>query len=546
MNKAPVFTNFLKSALLSQTARWQQVAKNQGGETLGPWLPAMQPNDAIDAFIEAMGRSFASPMPGDPLAFVDFSKSTFVQAGSATTGLTYYDLELGAKFLYPVLTPLRNEIPRTSGKGGIQANWRAVTGINTTGIRGAVSPGNRNAYQVISTQDYTAAYKGFGGETSVQFEAQYAGAGFDDIRAIAAKVGLEQVMLSEEYEILGGNASIPLGQAAAPTVSPLTSGGSLVDATYSVIVAPLAFDGVFYGSVAGGVQGVITRSNAGNSSDTFGGGTGKLSNNTTAVVTGGGGAGSLTATVPVVNGAVGYAWFWGTSGSEVLGAITTINSIAILANATGTQTAASLGTGDNSQNTLEFDGLLTQAFKPGSNAYVAVQPTGTAGVGTPLTADGEGGVSEIDALLKDRWDNYRLSPDTMWVNSQEALNISRKILQGGTNAAQRFVIATDQANVRGGIMARSYLNKFSMAGPKDVEIRLHPNMPAGTILFTSRTLPYPLSGVPTVMQMRMRQDYYQIQWPLTTREWQYGVYADGVLQHYFPPSMGVITNIGNG
>jgi len=36
------------------------------------------------------------------------------------SGLTYYDLELGAKFLYPVLTPLRNMIPRVSGKGGIQ------------------------------------------------------------------------------------------------------------------------------------------------------------------------------------------------------------------------------------------------------------------------------------------------------------------------------------------------------------------------------------------------------------------------------------------
>jgi hypothetical protein len=98
------------------------------------------------------------------LAFL--AKSTFAQSGSATSGLTYYDLELGAKFLDPVLTPLRNEIPRVSGKGGIQAAWRAVTGINTTGLRIGVSAGNRGGVQAVSTQDYTAAYKGIGIEAS--------------------------------------------------------------------------------------------------------------------------------------------------------------------------------------------------------------------------------------------------------------------------------------------------------------------------------------------------------------------------------------------
>jgi hypothetical protein len=64
------------------------------------------------------------------------------------------------------------------------------------------------------------------------------------------------------------------------------------------------------------------------------------------------------------------------------------------------------------------------------------------------------------------------------------------------------------------------------------------------ILFTSQTIPYPISGVGNVMQVRTRQEYYQIEWPLRTRKYEYGVYADEVLQHYFPPSMGVIANIG--
>ena len=64
---------------------------------------------------------------------------TFTESSSPASGLTFYDLELGAKFLYPVLTPLRNMIPRVSGKGGIQPAWRAITQINATGLRFGVS-----------------------------------------------------------------------------------------------------------------------------------------------------------------------------------------------------------------------------------------------------------------------------------------------------------------------------------------------------------------------------------------------------------------------
>jgi hypothetical protein len=511
------------------------------------WLPSLPIDTTVDSFLAAMDAAMKAPIPGHPLLMQQMEKSTFAQPGSATSGINYYDLELGAKFLYPVLTPLRNEIPRVSGKGGIQANWRAVTGVNTSGLRIGVSGGNRGGVQAVTTQDYTAAYKGIGIETTVDFEAQYAGMGFDDVRGIAAKVGLEACMLGEELLILGGNNSLALGATPTPSLTSSTSGGSLTNAfgTYSVIAVALSLDGVVNGSVAGGIQGSITRTNADGSSDTFGGGAAQKSAAATTTI-GSGSTGSIAATVAAVNGAMGYAWFWGASGAEVLGAITTINSLVITANAAGTQTAASLGGSDNSTNSLVFDGLLTQALKSGSNAYVAAQATGTAGTGTPLTSDAAGGIVEIDAALKNRWDLYRLSPDTIWANSQEAINISKKIVTGSTTAAQRFVFESVQDAIGGGIMVRSYLNRFSMGGPKDLQIRIHPNMPAGTILMTSKTLPYPVSNVGNVMQVRTRQDYYQIEWPLKARRWESGVYADEVLQHYFPPSMVVITNIGNG
>jgi len=491
---------------------------------------------------QAIRKAQAAPQ-FDP-RFAGLEKSTFAQSSSPTSGLTYYDLEAGAKLLFPVLTPLRNSIPRVSGRGGVQAAWRAITAINSTGLRIGVSGGNRGAVAAVTTKDFVATYKGIGIETSADFEAQYAGNNFDDVRALAAQTGLEALMIGEEAMILGGNTSMSLGSTATPTLAASTSGGSLAAGTWSVICVALTLDGLINSSVASGVQASIARTNADSSVDTFGGGAAQKSASASVATTGS--SGSITASVAVKSGAFGYAWFWGAAGSEVLGAITTINSVSIAAAATGTQTAASLPSADWSANALAFDGLLTQALLPGSGSMVSVQPTGSAGVGTPLTGDGAGGIVEIEAVLKANWDLYRLSPDEVWVSSQEANNISKKILAGGGSGAQRFIFDAKQDAIGGGVMVTTYKNKYSLAGAKSLDIKIHPNMPAGTMLFLTRRLPYPLANVGNVIQVRTRQDYYQIEWPLRARRYEYGVYADEVLQHFFPPSMSIITNIGNG
>lgn len=496
--------------------------------------------DTLLQMQEALFKSFSAPI-NDPRMPEGLNKSTFSQSGSATSGLTFYDLELGAKFLYPVLTPLRNEIPRVSGKGGIQANWRAITAINSTGVRIGVSGGNRGGVMAVTTKDYTAAYKGIGIESNVDFEAQYAGQGFDDIRAIAARTGLEALMLGEEILLLGGNGSLALGITPTPTLSALTTGGAMSDGTYRVICVAMTLEGYINASVAGGIPLSITRTNADGSQDTFGGGSGQKSATATIVLAGGTAVQGVRAAVTAVSGAVAYAWFWsnGAAGTENLGAITTVNRVDMLTeDGTGTQDGADLPAADHSVNNLVFDGLLTQAYKVDSGSYIAHLN------GAGLTSDGEGGVVEIDVALKHFWDVLRLSPTEIWVNSQEALAISRLILAGGSGSNLRFTADIKDGMIAGGVMVKEYLNRFSMAGGQIIPIRIHPNMPAGTILFTTSKLPYPLSNVTNVMQVRTRQDYYQIEWPLRSRKYEYGVYADEVLQHYFPPSLGVIDTIG--
>lgn len=469
------------------------------------------------------------------------------QSASAITGITAYDLEAPAKLLYPVLTPLRNEIPRIVGGRGIQANWRGVTGVNTGKLSLGLGQGNRGGVQSVSTANFTASFKGMGLDDNLTFEADMAAVGFQDLKALAVESLLRATMIGEEKLLLGGNASLQLGITGTPTVAAVATGGTLAASTVvSVIAVALTPDGFDAATLTGGVLAAVTRTNADGSTDTYGGGSAQKSA-AASVTTSTGTTNSVTGSVAAIPGAAAYAWYWGAVGSETLGAITTINSVVITANATGTQLASALPASDNSTNDLIFDGFLSLAQKGISNAYQITQPSGTPGVGTPLTSNGDGGIVEIDAALKSFWDNYRLSPSIIWVSSQEQRNITSKILSSASNASQRFMAdANNQGSLIGGFVVRSYLNPYSMDGAVEIPIKIHPNMPAGTILFYTKDLPYPLSNVGAINQVKLRRDYYQIEWPMTSRKYEYGVYFDGVLQTYAPFSLGVISNIANG
>jgi hypothetical protein len=99
-----------------------------------------------------------------------------------------------------------------------------------------------------------------------------------------------------------------------------------------------------------------------------------------------------------------------------------------------------------------------------------------------------------------------------------------------------------------GNVVSSYFNPFASNGGYKIPIRVHPTLPAGTILGWCDNLPvqYQSNNVPNVAEIKTRKDYYQIVWPLVTRAHQTGVYAEEVLAVYFPPAIGIITNVAAG
>ncbi len=465
---------------------------------------------------------------------------------STANGLVAYDLQPAAKLLYPVLTPLRNEIPRIQGDGGTATNWKAVTGINTKGLSIGTAEGRRNAVIDIKTVDRTSAYKTIGLENSVTMESQMAGVGFDDIRALAVRQLLESLMIGEEPMLIFGNGTRKLGTVGQPTCKPGTT-GSLAAGDYYVACVAMTYEGYANASVVGGVPTEITRNNADGTQEKYGGGSSKASPSSAkcTVVAGG----SIGAGVPNVRAAVAYAWFWSqVAGSEKLGAITTTNSVNITALPTGTQPVTEC-VNDNSVNALMFDGFFSQMCYDDSPSIIKMMPTGTEGVGTQLTAAPDG-IVEFDQVLKQIWDTYKTSPEEILVGTDILFSITKKLLSLGSSAPLfRFNMDATQGGVNNltlsaGAIIGSYLNKAGLSGGQLIPVRLHPNMPAGMVIFRRKTLPYPMSNLANVMEVRYQQDYYQIEWPLRTRAYEYGTYARLTMPLYAPFSFAAIVNIG--
>ena len=476
-------------------------------------------------------------------------KESLAKNVTISTGLSAYDLQAPAKNLFPIVTPLRNSLPRVARLNpGDAARWRTINAITGSGFdsMGWVPEGQRTASMSYTAASIVAPYMTLGEEDTVTFEAEAAAQGFEDLNATATLRLLQKTMRKEELALLGGNASVALGTPSTPTLGASGSGATLPAGTYSVVVVALSFEGYRNASVSGGVATAKTITGNDGAAYTLAGGSSMRSANATQAVTLGQ---TLNASVAVVTGAVAYAWFVGTAGNETLQAISTINSVTFSAPLVTGQQAVSQITADNSRNAnLAFDGLLTVGFNPTNSAYVQALATGAAGVGSTLTASGRGSIIEIDNMLLSMWNSFRISPTVIYVNAQEQKNITAKCLTNASGPLVRYNVDTAQAKpyefTAAGVV-RWYYNP--MTGT-EIPLSVHPDLPPGTLLALCERLPvwYQSNETPNVAEVMTRRDYYRVDWPLRTRRREYGVYTEETLAVYAPFGVGVLTNIGNG
>ena len=488
-----------------------------------------------------------------------------IKAGVTTsTGFNFFDLRGPAYFIFPLLTPFIQMIPRQGRVNdgvGTAAHWKATRNPNSTFVYAGVLEGQRNATATPNEIDYLATYKELGMEGGETFTAQFAGEGYTDNLADEHFRNLARLRLQEEMMTLWGNSGTAAGNLGfalgqAPNVTSTLIAGTALGNGANVVAAVVAITA--YGmnpggqagyaappSVVNGITPSYSRTNADGSTTNVACGCSSISN-VAAIVTTNATAQKVTVSVPAVKGAVGYAWFWGVNvtaatGNVKLGAITAWPNYTISAVAAGTQlgNAAGLAT-DNSFQPTDFDGLGTYTFQNGLWTDMN---------GGSFTPAGNGQVAELESDLQYLWTNFQAQPDAIWVSADVKANLESAIIFSSTgNNSYMFQVSQmeQQAGILGGFVVTGYKSKYSVnpTGGDTIPIRIHPMFPQGTMLYDINKNPYPHSRIPAVRTFLMQRDYYAIEWPIVTRQWTFGTYVQEVLAHYMPWVSAIRTGCG--
>jgi len=499
---------------------------------------------------------------GNPYSVEGNVNRAFTQPATATEGLIAYDLAAPSKKLTPILTPLRNKIGRVVDGFGTQANWQVVTNIDPDHISMGLNEGKRGLTLGYSTARYNAAYIEAGKDDYVTMKADLASTGFEDIKAYAQLKTLQAVMVAEEQLDLGGVGTVALGTANTPVVTDLPTLGVLAAATAFHVkcvaltlagyqqYAGLNNGGIGEGTTLAALTQVYSATTADGTAITRNGGTSKPSaDGTVTTATDGNATHRISCTTPVLAGAVAYAWYVGTAGGALyLQAVTTVNNAIFGTTAlnVASQLFSALVDTDYSQDTSVYDGVLTQILKPGTGKMSGAVSV-TAAAGAKLTSNGAGGIAEFDTIFQTMWESFRVGPDIIYLNARHVKDINKLVISGGAAPLYRFNMdgTNPNASINAGTIVGSVIN---FATGTSVQIVAHPNIPTGTFLFWTDGLPahFPNNNVGTNVVKRLRRDYHAIAWPVTKRQYEYGVYFDGVLQIFAPMALACLQNITEG
>ena len=508
----------------------------------GSAMAELEKAAANPALAKAIGADVLASLQSQVMASREIVKDITIGDGSTTgspigTGLVPFDLEAPAKYLAPRPTPLRNKLPREKGQG-TSRRFKRITGItgSGTGGVGVFHPGisettqntfnpagssnalylNRGAKISYAGDDKIVPYFEFGVSDSVSFAAQYAGQGFQDVRALSAQSLLYSSMLLEERMLLMGRGtnSAFSGALASPTgitvatAAPVTGESAITGATTTIWVKVTADAGDFGQSTLSAIASV------------------SASAGTVAVVT-----------IPTaVTGAVGYRvyvgtgagapadsalWFDGRTGSRTFrinGALPTSG------------TAASTVTADTSAYANGYDGILPTVLGS-SSGYVN-------NINSTFNATSPG--AEFQTAFASLYNSVKADPDELLFNGTDRKNLS-ELLKNNSSSNYRLQIQQDEVgNAVLGSVITAIQNEVT---GKVVPMTVHPWMPQGNAAILSYTLPIPDSQVSNVWSVVNVQDYMGINWPVIDFQYQQSSYWQGTFVCYAPAWNGAITGI---
>ena len=485
----------------------------------------------------------------ETIALVRMAQADTKRGINTLTGLTGYLLEEPAKAIVPIITPLRNMIPRRNGKGAPNVNWKAITSFDTNRTLGVVNEGALPSsvnYNVANMQNVFAT---IALSNSVSFQAQWRGRMLEgDVRARRAAELLYQLMTVEERWII--TASQKLFTPPAPLVTATTTGGSVPAGTYWVQVTAFNSSGE-----------TLPSAQAVNSGSTYG------------VITTTGATSVISIQIFTVPNAVGYNIYIGSgatppantamfrqnsiSGANAPqpgfnapvsllsgGTATSAESAGPVINLSLAATPAASGANPptvsgayTSTDTVTgqvniWDGLMAQALNNsgGSGALGSV-------VARPSDPTGAFMLADIDALLLQMYAQSASDPDILIVNPIDSARITNLQASSGQT---RYVIdanSPEQKTITANYRVTHYLNKTTGKAIPIVEDRYNP---VGCLLLMSMRMPFPVAEINNAVEIETNQEYWGIDFAITNSSYQFADYVESTLKVYFLGGLGML------
>ena len=496
-------------------------------------------NDPVLA--KAIGADTLASLQAQVQASREIVKDITIGDGLTTgspigTGLVPFDLEAPAKYLAPRPTPLRNKLPREKGQG-TSRRFKRITGItgSGTGGVGVFHPGisettqtnfapsgasnalylNRGAKITYAGDDKVVPYFEFGVSDSVSFAAQYAGQGFQDVRALSAQSLLYSSMLLEERMLLvgrGSNGTYFSGALSAPSITitlraPVTGETAISGAGTNIYVKATSDAGDFGQSVLSSVASVAA--SAGTVADV-----------------------KITS---AVTGALGYRVYSGTGSSQPADSALfydgrTGSLTYTLQGAFPTTIAASTAASDTSAYANGYDGIMPTVT--GANSGYTKNINGSFNATSPG--------AEFQTAFASLYDSVKADPDEILFNGTDRKNLS-ELLKNSSSNNYRLTLTQDEiGNAVMGSVITAIQNEVT---GKVVPMTVHPWMPQGNTAILSYTLPIPDSQVSNVWSVVNVQDYMGINWPVIDFQYQISSYWQGTFLCYAPAWNGSVTGI---
>jgi hypothetical protein len=453
------------------------------------------------------------------------------------SGLVPFDLLAPSRLIYPVYTVFRNKLPRPPGQGTSRIE-RVFTGISgsQTGNQSVVDisipelvqtggsfstwplnlPGSGSQTEV----QLNIPYKFFGLTEQLSWLAQFAGAGFEDISALANLILLQEMMMGEEYQMIAAS-STNLAAPAAPTVTLRTAGSNETQFTAGTLYFAVTANN-YWGETTAGITSGTTVVPAGDVVDI---------------------------TITPVAGAMSYNIYAGTNNTTALyrqatgvgGKLYTLQGTRAVAGSLPPAVDSGTGSGNRMEG-------LVPVLTGKSNAS-GVYPANWQGgyvnqsVGTHLSYNAI--YTALDAL----WENpastnpgaFKADPAELVGDGGDIMRLSGDVISQG--AATNYRLFLDQGDV-GGVTVGAAVSEFQNPITRSIlKLVVHPWLSQGTALFMTYQLPQTWSNVANAWEMTVVQDYVSIAWPVIDATYRYSIFLYGAMVAHAPFYSGILQGL---